>query len=102
MLENFLKDKHDADRFIFQKIRKVMKKKLVTLLATALPVFAEDEYQEATSQVTSWKDSVMDYWNGLSDMHKMIIYGLVILAIVFVVYRTFKCGSCGGNCNCHK
>lgn len=79
-----------------------MKKKLVTLLAMALPVFAEDEYQEATSQASSWKDSIMTHWNSLSDMNKMIIYGLVILAIVWIVSRIFNCAGCSGNCNCHK
>lgn len=79
-----------------------MKKKLINLLAIALPIFAEDTCQEADSQVISWKDSVINYWDGLSDIHKMIIYGVVILAIIWVVYRTFMCSSCGGNCNCHK
>ena len=85
-----------------------MKKMLVTLLVTTLQVFADDENQEVTSQAMGWKDKVMAYWDGLSDMHKMIIYGLVILAVVYVGYRLFKCGvggcgcGCGGNCNCHK
>jgi hypothetical protein len=79
-----------------------MKKKLVALLTTALPVFAEDEYEKVTSHVKSWKEGMMDHWNSLSDMHKMIIYGVVILAIVWVVSRVFNCGGCGGNCTCHK
>ncbi len=79
-----------------------MKKILVSLLLTVTQVFAEDEYQEVSSHVKSWKDNMMGHWDGLSDMHKMIIGGVVVLAIVWVVSRMFNCGGCDGNCKCHN
>ncbi|MBI2344588.1 hypothetical protein HYV10_00760 [Candidatus Dependentiae bacterium] len=84
-----------------------MKKILSVLVVMVGRVLAHDECQESLSAV-SWKDSVVQYWNNLSYAHKMIAYGIFILALLMIIYRLVVCkaGSCGcgcgGRCQCHK
>lgn len=81
-----------------------MKKIISALFIMIGQVFIQAECQEPLIQETSWKDSIMAHWYNLSQMHKMIVYGIVILTLLVIIYRLIKCGfsGCGGSCNCNK
>lgn len=85
-----------------------MKKIVMAFVMGAGRLFAQDDCQESMSEVTTWKDSLMQYWDNLSHTHKMIAYGIAALVILMIVYRLIKCGiggcgcECSGSCNCHK
>lgn len=50
---------------------------------------------ESTSS-TGWLCSIQREWCALSSIHQTMIIGLLIVAVLWIVWRWIK----GGNCNC--
>lgn len=76
-------------------------KKLLVLLVTATQIFAD----ESGSIFSRLHQGIMDRWNGLSEMHKMILGALGIVAAIWILCRLMscrggKCCGCVGNCSC--
>lgn len=83
-----------------------MKKAVVLLSALFVMVYGEHDAQESMPICMNWKDVVMMHWQSLSSIHKLLLIGLIGLAITWVVWRIIKCGRggcgchCGDNCTC--
>jgi flagellar biogenesis protein FliO len=80
-----------------------MKKLLVIAFLAVTEIFAQD----SGSVFSRWHQNIMDRWNGLSDMHKMILSALGIVAAIWILMRLMSCRSnkccgCMESCNCNK
>jgi hypothetical protein len=71
-----------------------MKKFLLMLVASGI-IRAE----EMSPICMNWKDSLMNQWQNMSTMHKLLFGGLLGLAIIWIVWRLIACGN--GGCGCH-
>lgn len=76
-----------------------MKKAVILLSAFCVKVYAEQDDQESLSACMNWKDTIMMHWQALSSVHKLLLAGLIGLAVIWVVWRIVKCGK--GGCGCH-
>jgi len=76
-----------------------VKKAIVLLSALFVMVYGEHDGQENMSLGRNWKDSIMVHWQSLSSIEQLLLTGLIGLAVVWVVWRIFKCGK--GGCGCH-